>query len=357
VNILFIPGVLAEDWRLSPDIRSFHLDQLPAELPDPEPDLVILSAALADAPRPEGLYPHRIMLDAVDVQPDPAAVRDWLRAGFRNVVLSRDERTLTGDSVGDGLDLVGDHPSMKKVVHQIHQVAPTDVTVLIRGESGTGKELVARAVHRLSRRVNGPFVPVNCAAIPDTLLEDDLFGHVKGAFTDAATDRTGKVAAADGGTLFLDEIGDMPPALQVKLLRMLQEKEIQPLGTNRPRKVDVRVVAATAADLEKKMERGEFRRDLYYRLNVVPIPLPPLRRRTSDIPVLVHHFAQTLARQHGRPVPDITAEAMTALTRYRWPGNVRELKHLLERSLVLAADPTRIRLADLPDEIRGGAAS
>ena len=227
--------------------------------------------------------------------------------------------------------IVADSPGMRQIVEMIRRVAPTETTVLILGESGTGKELVARAIHGLSSRSRGPFVAVNCAAIPENLLESELFGHVKGAFTGAIRDRMGKFEAADGGTIFLDEIGEMRPELQVKILRSLEERTVERVGDNRPIRVDVRVLAATNKDLTKAIEAGEFREDLYYRLNVVPLTIPPLRERREDIRALTQHFLKSL----GAPLRlTIAPDAFRALETYDWPGNVRELENALERALI-----------------------
>jgi len=245
-------------------------------------------------------------------------------------------------------ELVGVSEPIRELLRQIRQVAPSEATVLINGESGTGKELVARAIHRGSERGDAPFVPVNCAAIPRDLIESELFGHLKGAFTGAVRDRQGKFAQAGGGTLFLDEVGELPLELQPKLLRALQEREIEPVGGS-PLKVDVRVVAATNRDLEEAVGEGAFREDLYYRLAVIPLLVPPLRQRRDDIPVLVEHF---LAR-HGQVA--VSDEALELLGRYAWPGNVRELENTLERCVVLRRHE-RIEAVDLPEKIRSGSA-
>jgi transcriptional regulator with GAF, ATPase, and Fis domain len=229
----------------------------------------------------------------------------------------------------------------------VEKVADTDSTVLIIGESGTGKELVARALHYNSRRRERPMVVVNCSAIPQELLESELFGHEQGAFTGAVRTRIGKFESAHGGTVFLDEIGDMSPHLQAKLLRVLQEHEIERLGGNRPIKVDVRVIAATHRNLEEAMKEGKFREDLYYRLNVIPIRIPPLRERLSDIPILVNHFLEKFNHSRGKRLRGFTPRAMDALMRYHWPGNVRELEHLVERMVVLQGEGF-VDLEDLP---------
>jgi len=232
-------------------------------------------------------------------------------------------------------DIVGHSPAMRRMFEMVDRVAGTDSTVLISGESGTGKELVARALHRRSRRADKRFVPINCVAIPEELLESELFGHVKGAFTGAVQTRQGRFELADQGTIFLDEIGDMSPRLQGKLLRVLQEKVIEPVGANRSKKVDVRIVAATNADLAARVREARFREDLFYRLNVVPIVLPPLRERKEDIPLLVSHFLRKHTR--GDPAVRLTAETLQTLTQYDWPGNVRELENVIERVVVLGA--------------------
>ncbi len=226
----------------------------------------------------------------------------------------------------------------------------SDSNVLILGESGTGKELVARALHNFSKRKRGPFVPVNCGALPDTLLESELFGYKAGAFTDAKHDKEGRFAAAEGGTLFLDEIGDISPALQVKLLRVLQTKTYEPLGSNRSVKADVRIVAATNRDLKALVQEGKFREDLYYRLNVVELTLPPLRERKEDIPILVQHFLEKFSRIHNKKIKGISPEAMKLLLSYDYPGNVRELENIIERAVVISSGK-QIELHDLPEEL------
>jgi DNA-binding NtrC family response regulator len=248
-----------------------------------------------------------------------------------------------------GLDsIIAESPQMAQVLDMVVRVAPTETTVLIMGESGTGKELIARAVHSNSPRARGPFVAVNCAAIPENLLESELFGHVRGAFTGAIRDRVGKFEAADGGTVFLDEIGEMRPDLQVKILRVLEERTLERVGDNRPIRVDVRVLAATNKDLGKAIQAGEFREDLYYRLNVVPVAIPPLRARRDDIRVLAQHFLRHLG---AAPSVTIAPEAFRALESYEWPGNVRELENALERALIFHRGDV-IGLADLPETIR-----
>jgi len=249
--------------------------------------------------------------------------------------------------------LVGVSDAMKSVYSLIEKVADTDSTVLLLGESGTGKELVAKAIHYGSRRANRPMVAVNCGAIPEELLESELFGHVKGAFTGAVATRPGRFEMAEGGTIFLDEIGDMSPRLQVKILRVLQERKFEPVGSNKTMEVDVRIVAATNKNLERAVKENLFREDLYYRLHVIPVRLPPLRERMEDVPLLIDYFIKRYAHENGRHVPQISTEAMFALAHYSWPGNVRELENMVER-LVILKHEGEIGMADLPERIRAG---
>ena len=235
-------------------------------------------------------------------------------------------------------EIVGGSPALKLVLAEVQRVAPTASTVLIRGETGTGKELIAKAIHNISPRYDRPFVKVNCAAIPLDLLESELFGHERGAFTGAIAQKIGRFELADKGTLFLDEVGDIPLALQPKLLRVLQEQEFERLGSGRTHRVDVRVVAATHRDLEQMVKQGEFRSDLYYRLNVFPVLLPPLRARQEDIPALVTHFVDFYGRRMRKRIEQIPEETMSGLRSYPWPGNVRELQNLIERAVILSCD-------------------
>jgi formate hydrogenlyase transcriptional activator len=232
--------------------------------------------------------------------------------------------------------IIGESPALEAVLKQVTRVAPTGSTVLIQGETGTGKELIARAIHNISSRCGRPFVKLNCAAIPLDLLESELFGHERGAFTGAIAQKTGRFELADKGTLFLDEIGDIPLALQPKLLRVLQEQEFERLGGTRTHQVNVRLVAATHRNLTELMKRGEFRSDLYYRLNVFPVTLPPLRARCEDIPALVTHFVEMFCRRMDKQIDHIPEQTMAALCSYQWPGNIRELQNLIERAVILS---------------------
>ena len=252
-------------------------------------------------------------------------------------------------SAHHGDEIIGESPALKEVLRQVEIVASTNATVLLQGETGTGKELLARAVHQQSFRSDHPFVTVNGAAIPAGLLESELFGHERGAFTGAIAQKIGRFELAHGGTLFLDEIGDLPVELQPKLLRVLQEQEFERLGSTRTQRVDVRLVAATHRDLAQRVEAGQFRADLYYRLNVFPITIPALRQRPEDIPLLVRHFVRHYARPLHKRIDMIPAEALDALTHYAWPGNVRELQNVVERAVILSPGPAlRLALDELP---------
>lgn len=248
-------------------------------------------------------------------------------------------------------DFVGHSQKMKEVFNLIYRLCKVDTTVLIRGENGTGKELVARAIHFNSPRKSGAFTAINCGAIPETLMESELFGHEKGAFTGAVERKIGKFQIANNGTLFLDEIGELKPDMQVKLLRVLQEKKFTPVGGTREVKTNTRIIAATNRNLEKMMEDGSFREDLFYRLNVMPIFLPPLRDRTDDIPALVQHFIKKLAPQHNSSITSIQPEALELLKKYRWPGNIRELENMIERAFIVE-NSSQITAASLPDNVR-----
>jgi formate hydrogenlyase transcriptional activator len=251
--------------------------------------------------------------------------------------------------------IIGQSSGLRRVMQMVENVAPGDSTVLLLGETGTGKELIARAIHKASRRKDQSFVKLNCAAIPSGLLESEFFGHERGAFTGAITQKVGRLELADQGSLFLDEIGDIPLELQPKFLRVLQEREFERLGSNRTRRVDVRVVAATHRDLEGMILEKEFRSDLYYRLNVVPIFLPPLRKRPEDIPLLVQHFVQRFASKVGKTIDIISSDTMEALRRHAWPGNIRELENVIERAVILSPGSVlRISNQDLSTRIVSG---
>ncbi len=251
-------------------------------------------------------------------------------------------------------NIIGHSLAMQQVFSRMEKIVHTESTILILGESGTGKELVAKAIHFNGPRKEKPFVAINCGAIPGELLETELFGHVRGSFTGAVADKAGKFEVAHNGTIFLDEIGTMPMHLQMKLLRVLQEQEIERVGSSRKIKLNVRVISATNLDLEAQVRRGQFREDLYYRLNVIPIVLPSLRERREDIPLLARHFLQKCCRELNRPLMSLSPEAMQALELYQWPGNVREMENVIERSVTLT-DGERIELRDLPSAIAAGA--
>ncbi len=316
---------------------------------DPEVPVVIITAfgsidSAVDAMR-AGAYryvakPFRIeqLLGTVE-----SALRE--RRQWRELV------SLRGQESAGKARLVAAAPAMKRALELMRRAAPVDTPVLLLGESGTGKELLARQLHVASPRVKAPFVAVNCSAIPETLLESQLFGHRRGAFTDAREDQRGLFQEADGGTLFLDEIGDMPAVLQGKLLRALQEKEVHPLGAPAAVPVDVRIVAATHRELERLVGEGRFRDDLYYRLNVISVRIPPLRERPEDLVPLVAHFLEKHGARLGRPGCNVSVEAMALLRRHAWPGNVRELENVIERALVLGRSPT-IGIEDLPQVLR-----
>jgi formate hydrogenlyase transcriptional activator len=268
-----------------------------------------------------------------------AASSDIEEAASAHVALHRSEPRGSGSPKiisNSFAQIIGKSRALETALEQVERVATTDATVLIEGETGTGKELIARAIHNLSSRCGRAFIKLNCASIPLDLLESELFGHERGAFTGAIAQKIGRFEMADKGTLFLDEVGDIPPALQPKLLRVLQEQEFERLGSTRTHHVDVRLVAATNRDLAEMVNHGDFRSDLYYRLNVFPLKLPPLRARREDIPALVTHFVEILGPRLGRQIKYIPPETMSALSSYHWPGNIRELRNLIERALILS---------------------
>ncbi|UCG52395.1 MAG: sigma-54-dependent Fis family transcriptional regulator [Candidatus Latescibacterota bacterium] len=272
---------------------------------------------------------------------------DMKRVRAENMILKRQLKKSS-----DLKTIIGKSEEMEKVFKLVDKVAETDSTILICGESGTGKELIARAIHFRSNRANNPFVSINCGALPESLLESELFGHVKGSFTGAIRDKDGLFKVAQGGTFFLDEVGETSPTIQVKLLRVLQEREIIPVGGTNPIKVDVRLIAATNADLERAVGQDKFRADLYYRLNVIPVALPPLRRRKDDIPLLVSHFLKKFNdRLDSKAQKAISKGAMDVLVNYSWPGNVRELENVIERAVILE-ETGEIQVESLPDKLR-----
>ncbi|MBI4169532.1 MAG: sigma-54-dependent Fis family transcriptional regulator [Acidobacteria bacterium] len=283
-------------------------------------------------------------MEEVDLVVGKALERTRLRR--ENVYLRRQLESTYGVQ-----NIIGQSPEMRRIFSLIEQVASSRSTVLITGPSGTGKEMVARALHFNGERRSRPFVSVNCGGIPDTLLEDELFGHVKGAFTDAVGDRAGRFEAADGGTLFLDELGNMSQSMQIKLLRVIQEREFFPLGGTKPVSVDVRVIGASNVDLRKMMEEGQFREDLYYRLNVIHIKLPPLRDRREDLPLLIQHFLAKYCGEMNVPLKRLRPEALRALVDYAWPGNVRQLENVIERAVALSFGKEELGREDLPREI------
>ncbi|MBI5086287.1 MAG: sigma-54-dependent Fis family transcriptional regulator [Acidobacteria bacterium] len=294
---------------------------------------------------------------AADFLPKPFSL-DHLMAVVRKaleVQSLRDENVQLKEELGRRYrfdNIVGSGAKMQEILGSVARVAASRTTVLLCGESGTGKDLIARAIHHHSPRAGQPFVKINCTAIPENLMESELFGYEKGAFTGAASTKPGKFEQADRGTAFLDEIGDVPPAIQVKLLRVLQEREFERLGSNKTRQIDVRIVAATNVDLRRALEEGNFREDLYYRLNVFPITIPPLRDRSEDIPLLAEHFLRKYSRENGSSVTGISEAARHKLVAYHWPGNVRELENVIERSLLYASgaslQPEDIRLDHAP---------
>jgi DNA-binding NtrC family response regulator len=341
------------------------IDDVRAEIKRSRPDVIVLSGDLTDASN-VGLMREQLWAGIPIVgltETDDPLQRERLRAmGFvelykkpidvEEVALDL-RRLIERHHLQEETGLIGESEAMREVMVKVEQMAPVSSTVLIEGESGTGKELVARALALLGPRRNKPFIAVNVGALPETLLESELFGHEKGAFTGAAERRLGRFELADNGTLFLDEIGEIPPATQVKLLRVLEEREFTRVGGTQSISVNVRVIAASNRSLREHVEEGTFRSDLYYRLNVLAIYLPPLRERPSDIPLLVRRFIRELTEEHDRPFLGLSAEAMTMLVEYPWPGNVRELRNLVE-SMVVLSHGKEIAPGDLPRQIREG---
>jgi DNA-binding NtrC family response regulator len=317
----------------------------------PETDVILITAYAAVSDAVEALKEgaHDYLTKPFDI--DEIKLRVSRIAGKRSLERELDEARAQLAAKDPGQIIVGRSTSMTRLLDLVETIAVSDAPVLITGESGTGKELVAKTIHNLSPRSSHGFVAVNCAAFPETLLEAELFGHERGAFTGAVKSRDGRFQAAHGGTLFLDEIAEIPPMAQAKLLRVLQEGVIEPLGTNRPIEVDVRVVSATHRNLKQRIKDGLFREDLFYRLNVLDVPIPPLRDRKGDLPILVEHFLKRLVPQ-GQATPTISPRAWAALSEYAFPGNVRELEHAMQRAVVLARGG-EIDLAHLPEDIAG----
>jgi len=334
-----LPSCLVLDMNL-PGLTGLDLQQELARSGQQVP--IIFLTGHGDIP----MSVRALKAGAVDFLTKPFDVEDLLHAIHQCITSDLEEEIRPGQNIGN---MVGESLGLKGVLRAIQVVAPTDATVLIQGETGTGKELVARAIHDHSSRSKRPFVMVNCAAIPDTLLESELFGHEKGSFTGAIAQKIGRFEAAHGGTLFLDEIGEIPLELQPKLLRVLQEQEFERLGGNPTIHVDVRIVAATNRNLEQMVDQGKFRSDLYYRLNVFPVTIPPLRERRQDIPLLIRFFTQKYAKKMNRAIEEIPSSALDELTMYDWPGNIRELQNLVERSVILSPGPV-LRI-DIPNRV------
>lgn len=341
------------------------LDDLPSEVRKARPEVIVFTGNLLDpqtlAIARDQMWGGAAVIGLADVG-DPQLEQKLRRVGFSDVIAKPVAPEALRQSVEELIErarvaretgLWGESEAVRQVLVAIGQMAPVSSTVLIEGESGTGKELVARAIHKMSPRRSKPFIAVNVGALPETLLESELFGHEKGSFTGAAERRIGRFELASGGTLFLDEIGEIPSSTQVKLLRVLEEREVTRVGGTQTVPVDVRVVAATNRPLRESVQAGEFRSDLFYRLNVLRIYLPPLRERREDIPLLVRRFVQEFAQEHSREFHGISADAMQALVHYGWPGNVRELRNLIE-SMVVLATGREIGLEDIPLAIRQG---
>lgn len=319
------------------------------------PDATLL--ALGNDGPPPAPRTRRIRYLALRNPEDDTTLVDPIGAAARRAVARREDRMLKQSVAATRIEsfegIVGTSPEMLRIVERIKKAARNKLTVLILGETGTGKELIARAIHKHSDRARKRFNALNCAGLTETLIESQLFGHVKGSFTGAIRDHEGYFAATEGGTLLLDEIGDMPLSMQAKLLRVLELREYTPVGSTEVRRADVRVIAATNRDLRQRVEAGEFRDDLFYRLNQWQIEVPPLRERRQDIPLLAHHFLREANLQHGINVEGISSEALNLLTRYHWPGNVRELKNLIE-ALACEVENRQIEADDLPEYLRGG---
>ncbi len=342
--------VIVTDLRMKDSTGLDVLAQARELLPDAEVIMVTGHGTVQSAVEAMQQGAFNYLLKPLDLKQLRAVVDNASRAQHlrrANAELSRrlDERF--------GFEgVIGNSPPMQDLMERLRRIAPTDATVLIQGETGTGKELVAQAIHQNSPRKNRPFVALNCAALSEHILESELFGHVRGAFTDASADRVGKFEYANGGTLFLDEVGDMPPATQIKLLRVLESHEITRVGSNEPIKVNVRILSATNRDLEDAIKAGTFREDLYHRLKVLTVRLPRLAERAQDIPLLIEHFIQMHAARHGKTIKSMTTAARRRLMTYNWPGNVRELKNAIESMVVVDYDEV-LDVDDLPPELGG----
>jgi len=349
------PDVVITDYKLGGDMNGMDVLRQTKQI-SPDTEVILITAHGSEQLAREALRPTNEYraYDYITKPIDLEEVREVVNRAARQAITSRENRAMREqlDKAFSFEGIVGVSSEMARVIKRLKRVADSKITVLILGESGTGKELVAQAIHNNSPRKNKPFKVINCAGLNENLLESELFGHVKGAYTGAIADRKGLFEAADGGTLFLDEVGDMPMAMQAKLLRALENGEIIPVGSNDVRRVDVRVVAATRRDLREMVNKGEFRDDLYYRLNQVTIRLPPLRERREDIPLLVDHFIREANAKHGKHVKSISAEALRRLSNHRWEGNVRELKSVID-SMVVLADGDRLDVDDLPESVRG----
>ena len=344
------PDVLISDLRMSG--LSGHQLQLELKRVAPNLPVIIITAFGSIQTAVESMK-----LGAFDYITKPFSNDELLLVVARALEarsLRQEVRRLRGELARSyGLpNIIATNPQMVAVLEMLKQIADSPASVLLTGESGTGKDLLARALHFESSRREGPFVPINCAALPEALIESELFGHVRGAFTDARQSKLGLFAAARGGTLFLDEIGEMPVALQAKLLRVIEDKQIRPIGATEETSVDVRVVAATNADLERLLQEGRFRSDLYYRLAALTLAVPPLRNRPEDLPLLLKHFLSRASAEAGKTAPEVEPEAMACLMHYRWPGNVRELHNVIQTAVLLCAG-NRLTVKDLPPRIAG----